>query len=309
MSIVLIRQDGKLEAWTDALRAFAPQIPIYRYDQPHDTEDIRMAIVWKHPSGSLSAYNNLEAIASFGAGVDFILDDPELPPGIPVCRVVDPFLSSDMAEFVLARILEHLKGFRQMHRDAREKSWNPFPYKRLHEIRVGILGYGELGSTLGRLLNGLNCSVKGWTRNPKANADIPIYHGDEGLEPFLGQTDILVCLLPLTPETTGILTLDLFAKLPKGSFLINVARGGHLVENDLLTAIDRGYLSGAALDVFEQEPLPPVHPFWQRKEIAISPHVASVSDIAAVVPQLISNYERLRKGVPLENKVSRTLGY
>lgn len=309
MAIVLIRQDDKLEAWTKALRSFDKDLEVYRYDQPHPKEKIRMAMVWKHPEGELSNYPNLEAIQSLGAGVDFILDDPKIPKELDVCRVVDPYLSADMAEFVLGRILEHLKGFRDMARDAGNAHWNPIPYKRLSDVRVGILGYGALGSELAGVLRQLGCPVQAWARTPKKEAPIKVFAGNGNLPEFLASSEVLVCLLPLTPETQGILNLALFSKLPAGAFLINVARGGHLVEEDLLVALEKGYLSGAALDVFQQEPLPKDHPFWARPEIAISPHIASVSEIKTVVPQLVENYYRLMKGEVLNNRVFTERGY
>lgn len=309
MAIVLIRQDDKLEAWSRAIREFDKKVTVYSFNEPHPEEEVRMAMVWKHPKGVLSKYPNLQAIHSLGAGVDFILDDPEVPAHIPVCRVVDPYLSADMAEFVLARILEHVKGFRRMQREADKAVWNPGPYQRLSEVRVGILGYGELGSELADVLGRLNCSVHAWARTPKDQAPVRVYAGQDALDEFLSISDILVCLLPLTPETRGLLNLSLFSRLPSGAFLINVARGGHLVEPDLLTALDKGFLSGAALDVFENEPLPPDHPFWSREEIAISPHVASVSEIETVVPQLLANYHRLLAGDALKNRISADRGY
>ncbi len=309
MAIVIIRQDGKSEAWEKALKAHDPELPVFRYEEAHDKTSIRMAMVWKHPEGALAEYPNLEAVASFGAGVDFILNDASLPEAIPVSRVVDPYLSADMAEFVLGRILAYLKGFRKMERDVQDNHWNPFPYKRLSQVPVGILGYGELGQALAAALQKLDGKVHAWARTARDHAPIPVFHGAKGLDDFLAQSEILVCLLPLTPATEGILNAELFSKLPQGAFLVNVARGGHLVEEDLIPALNSGQLSAAALDVFREEPLPTDHPFWNHSGVWISPHMASVSEMETVVPQLVANYYRMLQGEPLKNSVSREQGY
>ena len=309
MAIVLIRQDGKIESWKRALKENAPKLEIYSYLEEHPREAITMAIVWKHPKGSLAGYPNLACIASFGAGVDFIFEDPSLPANIPVTRVVDPVLASDMSEFVLAHILGYLKNFNQYARNQADSVWKPKEYLRISDVEVGIMGVGALGQVLGNDLIKLGFRVRGWSASHKEVASVQIFAGPEALPEFLKHSDILVCLLPLTPDTRGILNKSLFLMLPKGAFVINVARGGHLVDEDLLAALQEGHLSGAALDVFHEEPLPEEHPFWQHPSICISPHIASVSLQESVVPQLIENYKRLHGGNPLLNLVSRGKGY
>ena len=309
MAIVIIRQDGKIDTWKRALMKNAPTLKIYSYLEDHPREQITMAIVWKHPEGSLQGYPNLACIASFGAGVDFLFEDPALPRNIPVTRVVDPVLASDMSEFVLARILGYLKHFNQYARDQANTIWNPMEYRRIADVEVGIMGVGALGKVLGEDLVKLGFRVRGWSASPRKVRSIQMFSGQHGLPAFLKQSDILVCLLPLTPATRGILNRSLFQMLPRGAFVINVARGGHLVDNDLLAVLQEGHLSGAALDVFHEEPLSEEHPFWTHPAICISPHIASVSHIDSVVPQLLENYNRLQKGQPLQNVVSGAKGY
>jgi glyoxylate/hydroxypyruvate reductase A len=309
MAIVVIRQDNKLDAWKNALIAHAPEIPIYSLLEKHPKEEITMACVWKQPAEILNLYPNLKCIASFGAGVDFIFKDQSVPEHIPITRVVDPVLASDMSEFVLASILGFFKNLNSYNTDQLNKIWAPQEYKRISDVTVGIMGMGALGEKLAEDLIKNRFKVIGWANSPKVIPDVEVYTGNNQKNKFLSQSNILVCLLPLTKETTGILNNKLFKELPKQSYVINVARGGHLVDEDLLEYVNNGHLSGAGLDVFHQEPLPTEHPFWNHPKIHITPHVASVSDIDSVIPQLLENYKRLKEGLPLMNEVSREKGY
>lgn len=309
MGIVIIRQDDKIDLWKKALLAADPEIPIYSFLEEHPRDAIDMALVWKHPKGSLQHYPNLKCIACFGAGVDFIFEDTDRPLNLPITRVVDPKLASDMSEFVLGQILSHLKHFNQYKVDQFKKVWIMRSYQRIEDVCVGIMGMGALGMALATDLLKLNFNVIGWANSSKDNINMPVYTGEEQRNEFLAKADILVCLLPLTNKTTGILNEELFRKLPKGAYVINVARGGHLVDNDLLKMLDEGHLSGASLDVFHSEPLHTDHPFWNHAKVHITPHIASVSDIASVTPQLLDNYKRLQSGQPLKNLVSDRKGY
>jgi glyoxylate/hydroxypyruvate reductase A len=309
MAIVILRQDGKTDSWKEALSRRTPDVSIYNPRDNHPREEVRMAMVWKHPPNSLAAYPNLELVASFGAGVDFIFEDPDLPVGIPVTRVVDPVLASDMSEFVLARILSYLKHLRTYTIEQQNGEWQPRDYRRIASEVVGIMGVGALGSVVARDLIKMGFHVQGWVSSRNREANFRLFAGNEEIKDFLAFSTILVCLLPLTPATRGILNKSLFLQLPRGSFVINVARGGHLIDEDLLEALNSGHLSGAALDVFHEEPLPEGHPFWKHPLIHFTPHVASVSDKESVIPQLLENYRRLCDGRPLINLVSSEKGY
>lgn len=309
MAIVIIRQDNKIELWKNALLKADSSLEVYSYLEKHPKDEINMAVIWKHPNGSLTEYPNLKCIASAGAGVDYIFEDVTRPKEIPITRIVDPYLASDMSEHVLAVILAHLKNLNTYKSKQIANVWEPMDYLRIKDVTVGILGLGELGSLTGKDLIKHGFTVQGWSRSKKNIDNMKTYNGPESLSEFLKSTDILICLLPLTPATEGILNKELLSQLPKNAFVINVARGGHLVDEDLLELIDSDYLSGACLDVYHSEPLPTSHPFWNHDKIHMTPHYASVSDTNSVIPQLIENYRRLQSGKELQNKVDKNKGY
>ncbi len=309
MALAILRNDDRTDSWIRALAQVAPDIPLYDYHQPHPKEAVRMVGVWKHPSGSLGEYPNLLGIHGLGAGVDFILEDPGLPEGVPVLRVVDPYLASDMAEYVLAQILSGLRQLPAYTLDQSANRWNPRVYNRIEDVRVGIMGLGTLGKAVADLLVRTGFDVRGWTARTQPATGYPVFQGPAGRQPFLSQSDILVCLLPLTPQTRGILNRSVFEQLPAGARLINVARGPLLNEEHLLEALGTGQVAHASLDVFSQEPLPKGHPFWGHPGISMTPHVASVSEPESVAAQVIANYRALLAGDPLENEVSRERGY
>ncbi len=307
MAIVIIRQDGKASHWKDILLSKSRNTPIYEFGEEHPREDITMALVWQHPKGSLKEYPNLKCVASMGAGVDFIMADTDISKNIKITRVVDPMLASDMSEFVIACIYSHLKNLPFYGQQESQKSWTRKEYLRKEDVTIGIMGLGELGRTLAKDLQHLGFQVQGWANSRKEG--IHTFLGKKELSQFLSTTSILVCLLPLTEDTRNILDKELFRKLPKDAYVINVARGGHLVEKDLLNMVDSGHLSGASLDVFSQEPLPQDHPFWVHPNIHITPHIASISSPKSIVPQILENYDRLSKGEQLMNVVSISKGY
>ena len=309
MSIVIIRQDGKIEDWKKSLKANAPELNIYSYLEDHPMQEIEVAMVWKHPPGIFKQYPSLKYIASFGAGVDFIFDDTEIPEDILITRVVDPILASDMSEFVIAAIFAHLKNFHRYRSDQLAGNWHPLPYRRIADKRIGIIGLGALGLKLYEDLKVLGFNVIGWSNSTKYLDNVKTYTGAKERTDFLKKAEILVCLLPLTESTRGILNKELFSELPVGAYIINVARGGHLVDEDLIDMIDTDHLSGACLDVYHEEPLGEDHPFWRHPKIFMTPHIASVSDVESVVPQLLENYYRFKEGRPLINQVSTLRGY
>ncbi len=309
MSIVIIRQDDKIELWKTAIETADPNIKVYSYLEPHDKNLVEVALVWKHPKGSLAAYSNLKYIASTGAGVDFIFEDETTPKDLPITRVVDTMLASDMSEYVLAAIfsfLKHLNGYKV---DQFHKVWKPRPYYRISDFNIGIMGLGALGTVLAKDLLRFVFKPQGWSNSKKVIQGVTTYQGETEFGSFLSTSQVLVCLLPLTNKTTGILNAGIFEQLPIGAYLINAARGGHLVDQDLLDYIDNGHIAGATLDVFHQEPLPLTHPFWENEKINITPHYASVSDTDSVVPQLLENYGRMQRGESLLNLVSELKGY
>ena len=309
MAIVIIRQDDKIDLWKNAVLEVDSSLKVYSYLEEHPKDEITMAIIWKHPVGSLSNYPNLKCIASAGAGVDYIFEDPTRPQNIPITRIVDPYLASDMSEHVLAVILAHLKNLNTYKLKQVENVWEPIEYRRIKDVTVGILGLGELGALTASDLSKVGFKVQGWSRSKKNIDNLKTVSGKDALSDFLASTDVLVCLLPLTPETENFLNKSLLEQLPQNAYVINVARGGHLVDGDLLMLLDNGHLSGACLDVYHTEPLPQAHPFWNHKKIHMTPHYASVSDTNSVVPQLLENYKRLQQNEELKHTVDIEKGY
>ncbi|MDT0649855.1 2-hydroxyacid dehydrogenase [Autumnicola edwardsiae] len=310
MSFLIVSPGRDPQPWLEALKNQHPGLNIYVYPEDHDKEEVEFALAWNHPRGLFKNYPNLKVVASMGAGVDHITSDKELPENIKITRVIDQQLTTDMSDFVLALVMSHLRKLSSYKSQQTEKAWDRHnTYKRPKNTTVGIMGVGVLGTAVGEKLakNGFN--VLGWAKSDKDKKDINTYCGEDGLEEFLPQVEVLVCLLPLTPATENILNRELFEKLPEGAYVINVARGEHLVEQDLLRMIGNGHLSGAALDVFREEPLPEEHPFWTNTQILITPHIASVTKASSVVPQIIENYERLQEEEPLKNVVERDKGY
>ncbi|MRH99398.1 glyoxylate/hydroxypyruvate reductase A [Kriegella sp. EG-1] len=309
MAIVIIRQDNKTQEWKNALLAVDSSIEVYAYEEDYDSNDIDMALIWKHPEGSLTQFPNLKCIASNGAGVDFIFEDKTAPIHLPITRIVDSYLAADMSEHVLALILAYLKNIEHYKVDQFKKIWKPIQYKRIADFNIGILGLGTLGQALANDLVKFGFKVQGWSNSRKKIDNVESFEGQAELSKFLSTTEVLVCLLPLTDETYGILNKKLFKQLPKGAYVINVARGGHLVDNDLIEMLDNEHLSGASLDVYHKEPLVKHHPFWEHSKVHMTPHYASVSDTKFVVPQILENYRRLQKNEPLLNLVSKSKGY
>lgn len=305
MSVLVISPGRDPKVWVRELRNQHPGMEVVVYPEDHNKEEVDYAVTWKHPRGVFKNYPNLKVIASMGAGVDHITSDPEIPENVTITRIVDKQLRVDMSAFVLALILEHLRNLSWHHSN---RKWEQKRYERIQDTHVGIMGLGELGSAVAENLKMNGFKVSGWAKSKKDLEGVTTY-GSEEMDEFLQDLDVLVCLLPLTGETENILDRELFEKLPEGAFLINVARGEHLVEQDLLNMVNKGHLSGASLDVFRKEPLPEDHAFWENEKIKITPHIASVTDPKEVVPQLVENFERMKEGEELKNVVTRDKGY
>lgn len=297
------------EAWLSALRRELPEVEIRESLAAGPAADVDFAFVWKQPAVLLRQLPNVRAVFSLGAGVDSILADPELPPGVPLVRMVDPGLAVGMNEFVLMRVLHYHRGMPEHERNQRLHRWEvrvpPLPGER----RIGILGLGELGGLCARTLAGLGFDVAGWSRTARPLAGITTFAGDAGLTQLLARTEILVCLLPLTPQTEGILNRDTLAVLPRGAFVINVARGQHVVDADLIAALDSEHIAGATLDVFRQEPLPPEHPFWAHPRITVVPHIAAITQVNTAARTLANNIRAMLAGKAPEHVVDRARGY
>jgi len=308
MSIVIVSTARASSHWVKTLKEKDESLDIQVYPDVKRPEDIEFAISWKHPEGLYQNYPNLKVIASMGAGVNHILKDENLPKNVKVTRIVDEQLTKDMGQFVLLQCLAISRNlFTHLH-DQKRKHWEVKRYQTPEQTKVGIMGYGVLGQEAGRALKANGFSVVGYANSSKTVDGIRVYGADEQGQ-FLKQTQILVCLLPVTPNTQGVLNIQLFKKLQPNAYLVNVARGEHLVEKDLISAIDQGFIKGASLDVFQEEPLPESHPFWNHKDIQITPHIASMTDPESVAKQLLDNYKRMKDGESLINEVNRNKGY
>jgi len=309
MALVIISKKKNQQIWRKALLSLMPDLDVRIYPDDDHREEVDFALVWHPPLGVFKHYPNLKAIASTGAGVDHILKDPSIKEDTIITRVVDDTLTRDMSLYLIAQVMNHVRGIAEYRLRQQVQMWQPENYLSEAKIRIGIMGMGILGTAAAIKFKCLGLRVHGWARNPKNIDDIKVYAGNNEYNEFLNNTDILICLLPLTPGTTNILNRQTFNQLPKEAFLINVARGEHLVDQDLVDAINANHLSGACLDVFREEPLPKEHVFWQHKKINITPHVASITSPEHVAPQILDNYQRLCNGEELTNVVSLTKGY
>lgn len=241
MSIIIITQRKEVDDWVQALHERRPELGIRIYPDGRAYDDVTFAIAWNHPLGAFKEFRNLKCIASMGAGVDHILKDPDLPEEAIITRVTDENLTNDMAAFTLALVLNHIRGLAFYKEQQQQHSWRRKAYKRVADVTVGVMGVGVLGTHVASTLSQVGLKVSGWAKATKQLDGINVYAGEEELNSFLSQPDILICLLPLTKETTGILNKSTFSQLPKGAYIINVARGEHLVEEDLLEMLDNGH--------------------------------------------------------------------
>lgn len=308
MGKVLIVSGANLPPqWVDQLIADFGSAGVELVQEMPDAE-VQYVLAWQPPAGRLRQFTNLKAVFSFGAGVDHILNDPHLPK-VPIIRAVTDDLAERMTEYVVWQVLHHhRRGLDYAALQAQSK-WRPLGAPKAANRRVGILGYGRLGAHAGKALQAVGFSVAGWSRSEKSPEGIQHFHGTQSLPAFLAETEILVCLLPLTPETKDILAKPLFDQLPKGAALVHVGRGEQLVPDDLLDALNSGHLSAASLDVVPEEPLPATSPLWQHPRIVLTPHIASTTDGKALGAQTRSALDALETGKPPQNVVDVAKGY
>ena len=305
---MFLSPDDPAELWREELQARMPELEVRIWPEVGDPAEIELALVWRAPPGELARYPNLKAILSLAAGIEWLVVDPTLPE-VPIARMVDPSLTRTMSEYVLLAVLRHHREFDRFEREQRACSWAySFPPQAANRP-VGIMGLGELGASAARQLVAHGFPVLGWSRTPKAIEGVTSYSGHGELHAFLHRSQVLVCMLPLTAETRGILDAGTFNGLPHGAFVINVARGDHLVEADLLAALDSGHLAGASLDVFRTEPLPVEDPLWRHPKVLITPHVASYSLPSTAAYGVVDNIRRALAGQPLRHQVDRDRGY
>jgi glyoxylate/hydroxypyruvate reductase len=309
-TIAYISRDTDGMAWKKVLEAGLGPIDFRAVgDGLGNTDDIEVALAWKPDRGLLASFRNLRLIVSLGMGVDHLLADDKLPAGVPIVRIMDDGLIGQMSEYAIYWALRHHRDIDKYAASQRAKTWKPLDFVDTIHRRIGVMGLGTIGQDTARKFAVLGFPTAGWSRTAKILPDIETFHGGDGFAKFLARTDILVDVLPLTRDTRGLLDAKAFAALPKGAYFINMARGGHVVDEALLAALDSGHLSGATLDVFNQEPLPPEHPYWTHPKVHVTPHIAGATNPRTASPGVIENIKRLRAGRELINRVDPKTGY
>ncbi|MEK9723497.1 MAG: glyoxylate/hydroxypyruvate reductase A [Rhodospirillaceae bacterium] len=312
MKLVFLSKEDRADDWKAELRKQLPDLEFLVW--PGDMAGVEIAsidytLAWKPPAGVLKSLTGLKYIQSLGAGVDGLLVDPELPTHIPISRLVDRSLTQGMTQFVVYNVLHYHRGFGAYAERQREGLWKGHRQIDPRTRRVGIMGLGELGTDAAEKLLPFEFDLAAWSRSPKSMPGVISFHGADGLDAFLARTEILVCLLPLTDATRGIVNAANLAKLPQGAVVINCGRGGHVVDDDLLAALDGGHIAGACLDVFNTEPLPAGHPYWTHPKVRITPHVASLTAASSAAEYVAENICRVECGELPLNVVDLASGY
>ncbi|MCK1421973.1 glyoxylate/hydroxypyruvate reductase A [Bradyrhizobium sp. 180] len=294
--------------WARFFAERAPDLPFRLWPDIGNPADIRYLVAWVPPEDIATTFPHLELVFSVGAGVDQF-DATKLPPHLPLIRMLEPGIAETMVEYVTMAVLGLHRDLLHFIAQQREQVWREIRITPAKRRGVGVMGLGQLGHAVLERLRAFGFPLFGWNRSPREIPGVTCYVGVDTLPRFLSQTDILICLLPLTEETRGILNADLFARLPRGAGLVSVGRGPQLVEADFLAALDTGLLSGAVLDVTEPEPLPAGHPFWSHPRILLTPHNASMTMPDTAVDFVLDVIACHRRGEELPGLVDRTRGY
>ena len=303
MSILVIEEAAEAAEWARHLRTELPDVEIRVWPDVPDPDAVEMAVVWDNLD-ALVPLARLRALVVLGAGVDHLLERRDaLPEGVPCLRIVDDSVRTQMVEWVLLALVTHLRRWDEYRELQRRGRYEELPVPVPSEVVVGILGFGVLGRATGEILRDIGYRVRGWSLSRKQVAGIECFAGEGELGAFLAGCDVLVCMLPLTAQTEGRFGREVFAMMKRGAYFINAARGGHVVEADLVAAIDEGRLSGATLDVQREEPMPAGHPFWSHPRIRITPHVATYTLARFCAAQVADNYRRLHRGDALLHRV------
>lgn len=309
MAIQIIAPDRNTDQLRAYLQALLPTIKIFNQNHPGDPNLVKMAILWKQSREAVSPFTNLKAIHSLGAGVDHLISDRSIPKELPIARIVDEQLTEGMRRYVMMAVLNFHKNLYTHLRAQQDGQWTGI-HTAETSLQIGVLGLGQLGKAIALDLQYMGFEVAAYSRAPKKLEGIRCFSEvKEELSAFLNSINTVVCLLPLTPETEDFMDWNFFQQLPDQSFLINVGRGKHLVESDLLKAINAGKIRGACLDVLREEPLPQNHPFWNNPAIILTPHIASVTNQEAAAQQIAENYKKMENGVPMRHQIDRHLGY
>lgn len=308
MSLIYKADPVRGAEWKALLAHKAPDLPFHIWPETGDPAAVRYLAVWEPPPDMMALFPNAELVISVGAGVDQF-DFSRLPPQVPLVRMVEPGIVQGMVEYCVLGVLSLHRHLVDYVANKSAGRWAQMRLVPADRRRIGVLGLGRLGEAVCRKLAGFGFPVSGWNRSPRTIEGVTCHAGSDALPDFLAACDILVCLLPLTDETRGFLNADLFARLPRGAGLVNAGRGGHLIQPDLIAALDSGHLSAAFLDVTDPEPLPAGHPLWSHPRVLITPHVASMTRPETAVDFVLETIDRHRKGLPLDGLVNRRRGY
>ncbi len=311
MALLIVNLDkviGSAQAWHDAFKAQVPDLSIRIWPDVGEPKDIEY-LAFMHPDFSkLPDFPNLKAMFSRSAGVEDFVQHPKLPK-VPLGKVEPPGGDPMMTEYVVMHVLRFHRDMPSYQAAQARREWRRVPIMRPEQRRVGFLGFGMMATAPALVLQSLGFKVSAWVRSPRPAAEVPLFHGADQLAAFLGQTDIAVCLLPLTAETEGIFCARTFAMMPRGAMLVNVGRGKHVVEKDLIAALDSGQLSYAALDALWPEPLPPENPLWHHPKVTVMPHVARRPTVAQLVTEVAANIKSLKASGKLLQQIDVGLGY
>ncbi len=308
MALLLTPIFGKAEEWRKLFAAEMPELDLRIWPDTGNPADIEVAAVALLPPGKLKIFPNLRLIISLTAGAEGLLGDPELP-AVPIARAGDPEGDAMMNEAALLHVRRHHRHLPAFALAQQRAEWISLPRLRAHERKVGVMGLGAIGLAAAKTLARHGFKVAGWVRSPRVADGIEIFAGQEQLPAFLARSEIVVNFLPLTPQTTGILNAAAFAQLPKGAAIVNLGRGAHVVEADLMAALDSGHLAGVTLDVFPVEPLPKESPLWRHPKITILPHASRRIEPSELVPRVADAIRRLHGGVPQSYLIDRKRGY
>jgi glyoxylate/hydroxypyruvate reductase A len=309
MSVLVISTDNISPRMLDLFASQVPGVEFRLWPDSGAIDNVEYAVAWKPPPGELAKLPKLKAILSFAAGVDHLSSDPALPRHIPVVRAVSEASRLTMSGFCISQVLRYQHRLAQYGEFQRRAVWKHLPPRDMSETKVGVLGMGVLGADLAMRLRALGFAVNGWARSYRAYDGVTMFSGADGLLSCLAVSNVVVCLLPLTDETRGILDAKAFAAMPQDGYVINVARGGHVVAADLVAAIDSGHLEGATLDVVEPEPLPADSPLWHHPRIVVTPHTSGRMSNQRVALNVVDMLRDVLSGRPLANVVDWAKGY
>lgn len=309
MTLLFCSDSDSPEAWRAVFTAAFPRMAFRVWPDCGPREDVRYALVWRPPHGMLSGFPNLKAILVLGAGVDSVLDDPALPAGVPVLRLVEAGLPAPMAEYALAAVLHCQRGMHAYAVRQRDATWLREPWQPAVQWPVGVMGLGVIGGVVAQRIAAAGYPVGGWVRSPKELQGIEVFAGADRFGDFLGRSRVVINVLPLTPSTRDILDASAFARMPRGGWVVNIGRGAHVDDAELVAALDSGHLAGAMLDVFREEPLPATHMFWRHPKIIVTPHAAAPTVVEDSAGQIVGNIRRLERGEAPMGLVDRGRGY